>query len=167
MKTKKMVTAALFAAIICAVTFFPKIPSVNGYIHLGDAVILLAAFVLGPLYGGVAAAIGSALADLISGYVVFVPGTFVMKFLTAACAAYVFLLLAKVRPKLKVVNYVLSGLVGEAVMIFGYFLYETLIYSTVGAAAGILGNLCQAAGGIAVSTIIAVMLSQGKKLKRK
>ena len=72
MKTKKIVTAALFAAIICVVTFFPKIPLVNGYIHLGDAVILLAAFIMGPIYGGVAAAIGSALADLISGYVIFI-----------------------------------------------------------------------------------------------
>ena len=156
MKTKKIVTAALFAAIICVVTFFPKIPSVNGYIHLGDAVILLAAYIMGPVYGGVAAAIGSALADLISGYVIFIPGTFVIKLLTAVVAGYVFFGLKKVSPKLKAVNYIIAGIVGEALMVLGYFAYEALIYDVPGAAAGIVGNLCQAAAGIIVSTLIMI-----------
>ena len=121
MKTKKIVTAALFAAIICVVTFFPKIPSVNGYIHLGDAVILLAAYIMGPVYGGVAAAIGSALADLISGYVIFIPGTFVIKLLTAVVAGYVFFGLKKVARKLKAGKYIIAGIVGEALMVLGYF----------------------------------------------
>lgn len=163
MKTKKLVNAALFAAIICAVTFFPKIPSVNGYIHLGDAMILVAAFIMGPVFGGAAAAVGSALADLISGYVIFIPGTFVIKFLTAAVAAYVFMLLKKALPKLKFANYILSGIVGEAIMVLGYFLYETLIYDAAGAAAGIVGNLCQAAGGIVVSALIMIAFKNVKK----
>ena len=163
MKTKKLVTSALFAAIICAVTFFPKVPSVNGYIHLGDAVILMAAFIMGPLYGGAAAAIGSALADLISGYVIFVPGTFVIKFLTAAVAALVFAGLKKTAPKLGFLNYILAGIVGEAIMILGYFAYEAVIYGAAGAAAGIVGNLCQAAAGIIVSVLIMITVKSIKK----
>lgn len=163
MKTKKLVTAALFAAIICAVTFFPKVPSVNGYIHLGDAVILMAAFIMGPLYGGAAAAIGSALADLISGYVIFVPGTFVIKFLTAAVAALVFAGLKKTAPKLGFLNYILAGIVGEAIMVLGYFAYEAVIYGVAGSAAGIVGNLCQAAAGIIVSTLIMITVKNIKK----
>ncbi|MDY6314879.1 MAG: ECF transporter S component [Clostridia bacterium] len=163
MKTKKLVTAALFAAIICAVTFFPKVPSVNGYLHLGDAVILMAAFVMGPLYGAAAAAIGSALADIISGYVIFVPGTFMIKFLTAAVAALVLSGLKKTAPKLGFVSYILAGIVGEALMVLGYFAYEAVIYDVPGAAAGIVGNLCQAAAGIVVSTLIMITVKNIKK----
>ena len=164
MKTKKLVTSAPFAAIICAVTFFPKVPSVNGYIHLGDAVILMAAFIMGPFYGGVAAAIGSAFADLISGYVVFVPGTFVIKFVTAAVSAFVFSGLKKTALRLGFLRYILAGIVGEAIMILGYFAYEAPIYGVAGSAAGIVGNLCQAVAGIIVSTLIMITVKNIKKV---
>lgn len=40
----------------------------QGYVNLGDCAVLISAWMLGPLYGGAAAGIGSALADLLSGY---------------------------------------------------------------------------------------------------
>ena len=51
--------------------------------------MLISAWMLGPLYGGAAAGIGSALADLLSGYAHYVPGTFAIKFLMAAAAALI------------------------------------------------------------------------------
>lgn len=45
----------------------------QGYVNLGDCAVLMSAWVLGPLYGGAAAGIGSALADLLSGYAHYVP----------------------------------------------------------------------------------------------
>ena len=57
-----------------------KIPSpLKGYINLGDGIVLLAAWVLPLPYGLVAAGLGSALADLFSGYVVYAPATFAIK----------------------------------------------------------------------------------------
>ena len=71
---KKLIYAALFAALCCVITMYPKFPTLFGYIHAGDALVLLAAYVLGPLWGSLAAALGSSLADLMAGYVQYFPG---------------------------------------------------------------------------------------------
>ena len=56
-KTRKLVYAALFAALTCVMTMIVKIPvpATGGYVNLGDCVVLLAGWVLGPMYGGAAA----------------------------------------------------------------------------------------------------------------
>ena len=73
-KLTKLVICGMFAAITCVATMVIQIPSpMSGYINLGDCVVLLGAFLLGPVYGAVAGGVGSMLADLISGYVIYVP----------------------------------------------------------------------------------------------
>lgn len=81
-KTKRIVWTSLFAAFIFVSTFVIKIPVplTNGYIHLGDGFVLLAGIFLGPIYGGVAAAIGSGLSDLIGGYSQWIIPTIIIKF---------------------------------------------------------------------------------------
>ena len=65
-KLKKLIIAAMFGAIICVVTMVVKIPlPLGGYVHLGDAFIILAGLYLGWVYGGAAAGIGSMLADVL------------------------------------------------------------------------------------------------------
>ena len=88
-KLYHLVLAALFAALTYVATNIIRvpIPATDGYINLGDCVVLLGAFLLGPVYGAAAGGIGSALADIISGYAVFAPGTFVIKALIAVIAA--------------------------------------------------------------------------------
>ena len=57
---KKLVTAALLAAMTCVATMIIKIPTPTfGYIHPGDGFVLLCGVVLGPLPGALAAGIGS------------------------------------------------------------------------------------------------------------
>ena len=67
---KKIVMAALFAALACVATMSIRIPTpgTNGYIHPGDAIVILSGVVLGPVWGLLAAGIGSAMADLLGGY---------------------------------------------------------------------------------------------------
>ena len=66
-KIRKLVLAALLAALVCVATMVVQIPSpMQGYVNLGDCAVLISAWMLGPLYGGAAAGIGSALADLLS-----------------------------------------------------------------------------------------------------
>ena len=56
MKTKKMVVAALMASLACVATMIIKIPSpLKGYLNLGDCVVLLAGWMLNPVYGFLAA----------------------------------------------------------------------------------------------------------------
>ena len=86
-----LAAVSLFTALTLLGTSVLRIPTPTfGYVHLGDCFVLLAGLLLGPVYGGLAAGIGSALADLLAGYVVWVPGTFMIKFLTAAAAALLF-----------------------------------------------------------------------------
>ena len=48
----KLCTAAMFAALICVATMLIQIPSpLNGYVNFGDCFILVAAWVLGPVWG--------------------------------------------------------------------------------------------------------------------
>ena len=69
---RKIVIAALLAAFTCIATMSIRIPTpgTGGYIHPGDAIVLLSGIILGPGYGFLAAGIGSALADLLGGYLV-------------------------------------------------------------------------------------------------
>ena len=89
---KKLVMAALFAALACVATMSIKIPTpgTSGYIHPGDAIVILAGVVLGPAWGFLAGGIGSAMADLLGGYFVYVPITFVIKGLVSLCSALLY-----------------------------------------------------------------------------
>ncbi len=72
-KLKKLVMAALFAALTTVMTMVIRIPSpMSGYVNLGDCAVL-SAWILGPGLGCAAAGIGSMLADLL-GYPRYVPG---------------------------------------------------------------------------------------------
>lgn len=160
----------IFAALTLLATYIIKVPTPTmGYIHLGDTFVLLSGLFLGPVYGSLAAGIGSGLSDLLGGYAAWVPGTFIIKFLTALTAARVFRLLSR-RRKGKASEYavIVSGIVGEIVMVFGYFLYNILMLTlTAGALTGaglasaaaaslaeIPFNVVQGLAGIILSSIL-------------
>ena len=88
----KLVLTAMFAALAYVATTIIQIPipATGGYINLGDCVVLLGAFLLGPIYGAIAGGIGSALADILSGYTQYAIGTFVIKAAMAAVAALIY-----------------------------------------------------------------------------
>ena len=89
-KTRKIVLAALLASLTCVTTMLIKVPSpLKGYVNLGDCVVLLSGWILSPLYGFFAAGIGSALADIFSGYVIYAPATFVIKGAMALIAYFI------------------------------------------------------------------------------
>ena len=150
--TKKLVVAALFAALTCICTMIVKIPTpTGGYIHPGDGMVLLCGIILGPGMGALAAGIGSMLSDLISGYMVWVPATFLIKALCALVASLLFRSMSsKIAEKKSAatLRLIIGGFIGEALMVFGYFLFE------IGLNAASNGGFTAAAiaGGIAFST---------------
>lgn len=81
--TKDLCLTALFTAIVFVMTFVPKIPIPLGYAHLGDAAVLLAVVLLGKKQGAIAGAAGSALADLIGGFAIWIVPTLVIKYIMA------------------------------------------------------------------------------------
>ncbi len=165
---KVIVTGAMLAALTCVATMVIKIPTpTTGYVHPGDCFVLLAGYLLGPAAGGLSAGIGSMLSDLLGGYAVWAPGTFVIKLATAAAAAGSYSWFSKRNFK-TAAKIITSGVIGELVMITGYFLYNIMILTVVntGAEAVALGtaitqsaaeipfNVAQGVTGIVLSTIL-------------
>ena len=159
----KMTSAAVFAAVIFAVTAFVsiKLPLFSeGYFNLGDCFIIIAALSLGPLWGGLAGGIGAALADLMLGYVVYSPATFVIKFLMAVAAYYVFTGIKKTGLKYETAAAAAAAVVAELVMISGYFLFEMPMYGFAVAVADIAGNATQGVCNFIAGTVIYGVLSK-------
>lgn len=84
-KTYKVTMTGLMMALIMVATMMIRIhiPFTQGYVHLGDTMIFIAVLVLGKKYGAVAAGVGSAFADIFSGYSYYAPWTLVIKALMA------------------------------------------------------------------------------------
>ncbi len=163
-KTKKIVMASMFAALCCVATMIIKIPSpLKGYINLGDCIVLLSGFMLSPLYAFLAAGLGSALADVFSGYVFYAPATFVIKGVVALFAYYGFKIFKK-----KIANTpsrIISGVIAEIVMVLGYFVFEGFMYGFIPSAVNIPANAVQGIAGIIIAVILAKSFDKNLKFK--
>lgn len=176
-KLHRLVLAALFIAFTCVATMIIKFPTPTfGYIHIGDCMVLLSGVILGPALGALAAGLGSALADLFSGYFIWVPATFLIKALTALTAGLLYRAITKKVTKAygKTLSLVLGGIVGEAIMVFGYFLFEvglaafgsgaltreSLYAGVLSSATGIPFNIVQGVTGIVLSVVLLPILSK-------
>ncbi len=151
---KKIVMAALFAALACAATMSIRIPTpgTGGYIHPGDAIVILSGVVLGPVWGLLAGGIGSALADLLGGYLTYVPITFVIKGLVALTAGLIYQKIGKTK-KSRYTAVVLGGIVDIVFVAGGYFLCEAMMYG-MAAAASIPANIIQGISGLIISIVL-------------
>lgn len=76
---QKMCMTAVFMALTCMATAFIQIPIPLGYAHLGDCIILIAAYLCGPVAGALAGGIGSAMADVITGFAIWALPTLLIK----------------------------------------------------------------------------------------
>lgn len=164
-KTKRIVITALFAAITCVATMIIKIPSpLKGYINIGDAIVLLCGWLLPGSYAFLAAGIGSALADVLSGYIVYASATFIIKGFMALLALYLSKLMdKKANP---IISRIVSGITAELSMIFGYFLFEGVLYGFVQSAVNIPANAVQGVVGIALALIILKVLEKSKAVDK-
>lgn len=77
--TLSLVQVALMIAMTTLVTMTIRVPIFSGYTHLGDSMIFLAAVLLGRKKAFVSASVGMLLADIISGFLIWAPFTFVIK----------------------------------------------------------------------------------------
>lgn len=160
-RTRKIVTASMIAALICVATMIIKIPSpLKGYINLGDCIVLLAGWLLSPFYGFIAAGIGSALADIFSGYIAYAPATFVIKGLMAVIAYFGFKFIHKRLGSLT--SKILSGTLSEIIMVLGYFVFEGFLYGFVPSLANIPANAVQGVAGVIIGTILVRVFEKNK-----
>jgi len=158
-RIRKIVYSALFAALTCCATLL-RFPAGLGYVHAGDAVVILGAFLLPPLWGALAAAIGSAMADLLCGYAIYAPASFVIKALMALCAA---LILRRAKIKKPALKAILAAVSAELIMAAGYFCYDCFVLRYGAAALGdIPTNLVQAVFGAVAGVLLYRALGKTK-----
>jgi uncharacterized membrane protein len=162
-KTQILVMSALLAALCCIATMVIKIPlPFKGYLNLGDSIVLLASWMLPPQYSFLAAGLGSALADIFSGYVTYAPATFIIKGLMALAAYYIYKIL-----KDKIGNLwfmITGGILAEVIMVLGYFVFEGFLYGFIPSMVNIPMNSIQGIAGIVVGTILINIFKKIKPL---
>ena len=165
MKTKKIVISALFAALTFVATFIIKVPTVTGgFVNIGDCMVIISGIFLGPVYGALAAGIGSALTDLIGGYLVFAPATLIIK---SAMALVCALLYKDIKKTNAILAAIVCAVIAEVIMVSGYFLFDLILTNSFETAtAGMLGNLVQAAFGLICSIILYKILSTNKYINQ-
>ena len=156
---KKIVMTALFAALACVATMSIRIPTpgTSGYIHPGDAIVILSGVILGPIWGLLAAGIGSAMADLLGGYFIYVPITFAVKGIIAWIAGILYHKLGKT-PKSQCMAVILGGIADILLVAGGYFLCEIPLYGASAALASVPANLIQGLGGLIIAFVLYPLL---------
>ena len=115
---------------------------------------------MSPLYGFSEAGIGSALADVFSGYAIYAPATFVIKGAMALIAFYGFKLM-KNRTGNTLAR-TASGIVAEIAMVAGYFIFEGFLYGFAPSVVNIPTNAFQGVAGLVIGMALAKIFEKAK-----
>ncbi len=125
----QMCITAVFMALTCVATMVVQIPIPLGYAHLGDSVILICAFFFGPVVGALAGGIGSAMADILTGFAVWAVPTLIIKTIMPIIACAIFGNMKSKFDRCKVIS--VKGIVGAVVtllfMTLGYVVFGAII----------------------------------------
>ena len=136
-KIRLMCIAGIFTAIVFVFTAYLHIPSHTGYTHVGDGFIYLAACMLPLPYAMFVGAGGALLADCLTGYAIWAPGSIIIK--TVAV-----LFFSRKSARIISIRNLLALIPACAVCIGGYYLYEALITGNfVAPLSGIPGYITQ------------------------
>lgn len=157
--TTRITVCAVMTALTFVLTAYLQIPSTTGYVHVGDSVIYLSACLLPLPYAVFVGAVGGTVADLLSGFAIWAPGTLVIKSVSVLFFS---------RAKKFVCTRNLIALVAAALIsTVGYYLYESMLLgSLLTPLLGIPGYIMQAV--LSGAIFIALGLSFDKmKLKSK
>ena len=160
LSVKKLTLAGVLAALVFVLTYVPKVPvpMTGGYVHLGDGAIFLSVLLLGPL-GIPAAAIGSGLADILGGYMVYALPTMIIKAAVALIAWKGWKAGSHLRA-------VIAFVLAEIAMVAGYFAFESVMYGAAAAWGAVGPNCIQGVAGVALGMVCHVLYPRMKQLVR-
>jgi len=166
--SKSLAFTAVFAALCCIGTVIIAIPLPVGYFNVGDVFVLLAGWCLGPIYGPIAAGVGSALADIVSGFPLYVPATFFIKGIDAFLAYMICSLFKKCFQKeaFDFLPRIFSAFFSESIMVAGYLLYDGILYGFSAALGGVFGNLIQGICCGILATLTVTVLYHTKSVRK-
>lgn len=156
--TKRLAEGGVLAACTVLLTALVSIPlpSGHGFINLGDAGVLLAAYVLGGPWGALCGGAASALSDVLLGWGVYAPATFVIKGAMALLAGTLF---HRFRGKKWIAA---AGFPCALLVPVGYFVFEWILYGAAAAWANVPLNAVQCLVGAVVAHALILALGKGK-----
>ncbi|NCC16813.1 MAG: ECF transporter S component [Clostridia bacterium] len=167
MSTKELCIQGLLVALVTISTMIFQVPvsATQGYIHLGDSMILLIGVFFGARYGMVAGGVGSALADLLSGYAHWALFTLIIKgimgYLIGKIASF-----SEKNQKFFTTRNMLASVSGIIWMVFGYFIAGGILKSSFAVAAvSIPENLVQGFAGLAIFIVVGIAFHKAKIYK--
>ena len=145
---------------VFVITAYLHIPTYNGYVHCGDGLIFLAACLLPMPYSIIVGALGAMLADLLTGFAIWAPGSMIIKGLLAllfTCKSN------KILTKRNLVMLLPAALISAA----GYYIYEALITgSFIASLSGIPGSIIQAVAS-SILFVVAGLAMDKYNIKKK
>lgn len=175
LSTKELVLMALMIALVYLTGSIIKVPSVGGFVHIGDSMVFLSVVVLGKKKGALASAFGMLLVDVLGGYLMWAPFTFVIK---GVMAYIVGVIIEKIGGKNAFESfkkeYIIAFVIGGIFMVIGYFIAGTilaglltekigLIQGLAYAAKDIVGNIIQVVTGIVIAASLSTIVLSAKK----
>lgn len=160
--TKDITNIAIMAALVFISTFLIKIPSLNGYTHIGDSMVIISALILGKKKGALAAGLGAALCDLLSGYMQYIIPTFLIK----AIMVLIIAIIAENLINKTKFAWILGSIIGCAFQVVGYCLVETILYGFAAALASVPTNIIQSIVGIALAVVLSTVLEKSNILNK-
>ncbi len=143
-RTRTLIISSILAALIFVFTYLVRIPiNANGaYMNIGDSVIYCAGMLVGAPWAAAASGIGSMFADILVGGGIYIPATLVIKGLMG-------LVCAMIIKKAKFPGFVFACILGGAIMVVGYGVFEWIAFGWTYAMGTIIFNLIQWAAGVA------------------
>jgi uncharacterized membrane protein len=151
--TRQIVIAAIMASLVCVTTLLIQIPipATQGFFNVGDAMIMLAAFIGGPIVGAIAGGLGASLADFIGGWYIWVIPTLIIKGVEGFLAGWI--------GRNGFSRKVLGWLIGGGEMVTGYLLVQILFYGLSAALFEVPYNIVQ----MSVGGLVGIPLAEALK----
>ena len=132
LNVKELTISALAAAVVCVATMVIQIPIPLGYMHLGNCCILLISVYFGNPVGMLAGGIGSALADLLTGYPQWVLPTLLIKSFMGYAVARISQQDGQ-RDGVRRIRTCVGAAFGIVIMVSGYTFSGCILYGSVAA----------------------------------
>jgi uncharacterized membrane protein len=161
MNVKQLAMVSMFMALVAVATMIVRvpIPQTTGYMNLGDSLVLLSGVFFGPSLGFLSGGAGSALADILGGYPQWAPWTLGIKGVEAMIMGFAAKRLG-LETKRITTSMMTCFVVSCAWMVLGYYVTEVFMYDQKAALAEVPANLVQAAGSVALASLLLPVFSR-------
>lgn len=156
-KSTQQLNKLIFAALLLAITivfgriFIIPIPWTHGNVNLCDAGILIAAMLLGPVYGTAVGGLGGLFLDFISGYTQYAPFSLIAHGLEGLLAGWLYKKAGKKKNKFAEYG---ANLIAILVMVICYFFADSILYNWSAGVLGIGTNILQGIVGMVIAILI-------------